>query len=108
MSDTNSCPCGSSTDFTNCCLPFIQGKKQPSTAEELLRSRYTAFTRGEIDYILSTHHSRTRKDIKRDEIEDWSKNSEWLGFKILQKEAGQATDQQGTIIFGAKYRAEGK
>src|SRR5690349_2990111 len=108
MSETNFCPCGSQLELTNCCLPLIEGKRQPTTAEELLRARYTAFTRADVDYVLSTHHSRTRHEVKREEIEDWSKNSEWLGLKIVQKEAGQADDSQGTIIFSAHYRAEGK
>jgi SEC-C motif-containing protein len=102
------CPCGSELEIQNCCLPFIQGKKKPSTAEELLRSRYTAFTRGEIDYILETHHSKTRHEIKREEIEEWANQSEWLGLKIVQKEAGEAKDETGTIVFCAGYRADGK
>src|SRR4051794_8678717 len=103
MSDTNFCPCGSEIELEKCCLPLIQGTKQAITAEELLRARYTAFTRGDVDFVLSTHHSRTRHEIKREEIEDWSKNSEWLGLKIVQVEAGKKEDQQGTIIFAAHY-----
>jgi SEC-C motif-containing protein len=108
MSVTNLCPCGSELDLVKCCLPILEGKKLASTAEELLRARYTAFTQGAVDFILSTHHSKTRHEVKREEIEDWSKNSEWLGLKIVQSDAGKATDDQGTIIFGAQYRADGK
>jgi len=108
MNDTNLCPCGSGTEVTTCCLPYIQGDKQPSTALDLLKARYTAFARGEVDYVLSTHHSRTRNEVKREEIEDWSKNSEWLGLKVVEVQAGQASDEKGTIIFGAHYRAENK
>lgn len=104
-STKETCPCGSELELQTCCLPYIQGKKKAVTAEELLRSRYTAFTRGEVDYILSTHHSKTRHEVKREEIEDWSKNSEWLGLKIVQKEAGEAKDETGTIVFCAGYRA---
>jgi SEC-C motif-containing protein len=106
MSDTNSCPCGSEVHLEDCCLPFIQGTKNPTTALELLRARYTAFTRGDVDYILTSHHSRTRKDVKREEIEDWSKNSDWLGLNIAEVEGGAAHDQKGTIVFCAKYRAD--
>lgn len=74
----------------------------------LLRARYTAFALGYIDFIVSTHHSRTRHEVKREEIEDWSKNSQWLGLKIVEKEAGNEKDQTGTIIFGAKYQSEGE
>ena len=104
----NLCPCGSGTELTSCCLPFIQGKKKAVAAEDLLRSRYTAFTRGDIDFILSTHHTRTRSEVKREEIEDWSKSSKWIGLKIVQKEAGQSSDNQGTIVFCAQYAADGK
>lgn len=102
------CPCGSETQLENCCLPLIQGKKKPTTAEDLLRSRYTAFTRGDVDYILETHHSKTKADVKREEIEEWSKSSEWLGLRVVQKEAGEASDSQGTIVFCAGYKADGK
>lgn len=108
MPVTNLCPCGSTNNLIDCCLPIIQGKKNATTAEELLRARYTAFTRGEIDFILSSHHTRTRTEVTRDEIEDWSKNSEWLGLNVVQIEAGKNTDQQGIIVFSAKYKADGK
>jgi SEC-C motif-containing protein len=104
MSLTNNCPCGSEIDLSQCCLPVIQGKQEAPTAEKLLRARYTAFTRGDVDFILETHHSRTRHDVKRKEIEDWSKNSEWLGLKIVQSDAGKETDQTGIIIFSAQYK----
>src|SRR3989344_5323509 len=108
MSDTNLCPCGSKLNLDVCCLPLIQGMKQALTAEVLLRARYTAFTRGDVDYILNTHHSKTRHEVKKDEIEEWSKGSEWLGLKVVQIESGQPQDTQGTIIFGAHYRTDGK
>lgn len=104
----NVCSCGSGVELNACCLPLIEGKRAASTAEELLRSRYTAFTRGSIDYILETHHSKTRHEVKREEIEEWSKNSKWLGLKIVQKEAGQPKDEKGTLIFCALYAVEGK
>jgi len=108
MSDTNLCPCGTQQNLTDCCLPVIQGARTAKTAEELLRARYTAFTQGTVDFILSSHHSRTRNDVKRDEIEDWSKNSEWLGLKIVECQQGQANDSKGEIIFSATYRPKGK
>jgi SEC-C motif-containing protein len=107
--NTQLCPCGSQVQYADCCAPFISGKKTPKTAEELLRARYTAFTKGEVDYVLSTHHSKTAGDVKREEIEDWSKNSEWLGLKVVQVEAGKAEDDKATIVFCASYNdANGK
>ena len=108
MSDTNTCPCGSGNELTACCLPLIQGKRAALTAKELLQARYTAFTKGEVNFILTSHHSKTRKDVKEEEIADWSKNSEWLGLKIVQEEGGKEGDQTGTLVFSAHYRADGK
>jgi len=104
MSDTNTCPCGSEIELKTCCLPLIQGTKRPETAEDLLRARYTAFTRNDVDFILSSHHSRTRDEVTREEIEDWAKNSVWLGLKVVQLEAGKKEDTQGTIVFAAHYK----
>src|SRR5271168_1311256 len=103
-----SCACGSERSLESCCLPLIQGKRQPSTAEELLRARYTAFTRGDVDFIVDTHHSKTKKEVNRKEIEEWSKESEWHGLKIVEKEAGQAGDEEGLISFCAEFSAQGK
>jgi SEC-C motif-containing protein len=108
MSETQLCPCGSEKALSDCCLPYLEGKASPPTAEALLRSRYTAFTRGEVDYILDSHHSRTREQVKREEIEEWAKGSEWQGLKILQTDRGQAADEEGTVAFHARYTANGK
>ena len=108
MLETNHCPCGLKSSLEKCCLPIIQGKQQPKTAEQLLRARYTAFTLGEVPFILASHHSKTRHEVKEDEITDWSKNSKWLGMKIHHIEGGSETDSKGTIVFSASYVAEGK
>ncbi len=104
----NSCPCGSNQPLASCCLPVIQGKRKAATAEELLRARYTAFTRGDVDFVLSSHHSTTVHEVSRDEIAQWSKDSKWLGLQIAQIDKGTASDEDGTIIFCARYESEGK
>nr|WP_316226808.1 SEC-C metal-binding domain-containing protein [Bradyrhizobium sp. SZCCHNS3052] len=40
------CPCGSGLPYDRCCGPYLDGDDQPPTAEALMRSRYTAYTRG--------------------------------------------------------------
>lgn len=102
------CPCGSGQKLEACCLPIIQGKRKAATAEQLLRARYTAFTRADVDFVLHSHHPDTAAEVKRDEIADWAKGSEWIGLQILQQEAGQEKDEQGTIIFRALYRDKTK
>jgi len=102
------CPCGSQKAYESCCGEFISGKKAPPTAEALLRSRYTAFVKGEIDYILSTHDAETRDQVKRDEIESWAKESSWLGLEILQIHPEAADGNEAMIDFMARYETDGK
>jgi SEC-C motif-containing protein len=104
-SASKSCPCGSEKSFASCCQPIIQGKAKAETAEQLMRARYTAFTTQDIDFILETHHPKTRNEVPREDVEKWSKGSEWLGLRILQTEAGQKGDEQGVVYFQAQYRA---
>jgi len=105
---TKNCPCTSGKTYGNCCQPIQTGNATAKTAEDLLRARYTSFVTGHIDFILATHHSSTSHDVNREEITTWSKDSEWKGLDVLQKEAGEATDETGTIVFHAKYALEGK
>ena len=48
------CPCCSDKSFLDCCQPFILGLKKPSSPEELMRSRYSAYANCEVDYLYNT------------------------------------------------------
>ncbi len=50
------CPCGTELTYSNCCEMFIRGKQLPETAEGLMRSRYTAYLTGAVDYLVATRH----------------------------------------------------
>ncbi len=101
------CPCLSDLDFDVCCGPFLSGKEQPGTALALMRSRYTAFTRAEIDYIKSTHDPETRDEFSEDDTREWATNAEWLGFEVLKTEAGGPEDDTGIVEFVAHYQLQG-
>lgn len=98
------CPCGLGASLETCCGPFIDGKKLPRTAEELMRSRYTAFALHKIDYIMDTHHPDTVAQVDRKNTEQWSQQAEWLGFELLGIENGQAQDSEGMVEFVARYK----
>ncbi|SVD70987.1 uncharacterized protein METZ01_LOCUS423841, partial [marine metagenome] len=36
------CPCGTEFPYTDCCGPLIRGASPADTAEDLMRSRFTA------------------------------------------------------------------
>ena len=49
------CPCCSGKPYETCCKPFHQGKL-PKTAQQLMRSRYSAYALNIPDYIIETTH----------------------------------------------------
>lgn len=97
------CPCGSTTAYATCCEPRIRGVAPAETAEALMRARYSAFTKQEIDFILATVLPEQRKKIDRTTVEQWSKHSTWKSFEIVAKEGGQPSDDEGFVEFVAKY-----
>lgn len=100
------CPCGSGNNYSDCCEKFINGEKA-ETAEQLMRSRYVAYTQANIDYIEKTHDTATRKELDLDVAKQWAEGSEWISLEIVRTEAGQADDDQGLVEFKAHYRVKG-
>jgi SEC-C motif-containing protein len=103
-----SCPCGQSLEYEKCCAPYHKGEEQAETAEILMRSRYSAFSKQNIDYIEKTHNPNKREEFNRDETDSWSKNAVWHGLEILKTEQGGKADEQGTVEFMATYDLDGK
>ena len=97
------CPCGSGLKYTECCGRFIAGDETPQTAEALMCSRYTAYTKSDFDYLLATWHSSTRPDNL-----DEKSSQQWIGLKILHTEAGQTDDSEGVVEFIARYKINGR
>jgi SEC-C motif-containing protein len=101
------CPCGSKKEFEECCKPYLNGEVLPETAEQLMRSRYTAFTQVHVDYIKKTLAPESRKDFDPKETENWAKNAIWKGLKILSTKDGGATDKKGVVEFVATFEQDG-
>ncbi|MBP9681839.1 MAG: YchJ family protein [Bacteriovorax sp.] len=105
---SKTCACGSEKSYKECCEPYLLGTQKPSTAEQLMRSRYTAFAVGEMDYIYNTHHESTRKGLDMDGVKSWALNSEWLGLEILGTDKGSEKDSEGQVEFRCKFNFNGK
>ena len=108
MESASLCPCGTEKTYGACCEPFIKGTQNPATAEELMRSRYTAFAVGEIAYLKSSLAPEEQKTFDMKSTIEWSKKSTWLGLDIMEVKKGGANDKDGTIEFTAKYSFDGK
>lgn len=100
------CPCGrTNSALSQCCGPYLVGQQVAPTAEALMRSRYTAFTMGNIDYLTRTHHPSTRTMGDRAALEQSIQNTTWLGLTILDRQQGQPDDTTGIVEFVARYES---
>ncbi len=101
------CPCGSGRTHAECCGPYLAGERWPETAEALMRARYSAFATGNVDFIHDSYDPGSRDELDRQQTETWSKQSEWLGFELIDSEGGGVDEDTGTIEFIAHYKLQG-
>lgn len=75
----------------------------PLTAEDLMRSRYTAYTLGHESYLLATwHHSSRPKSL---ELANQPAHK-WLGLTI--KHHKQNAPDEAMVEFVARYKVNGR
>lgn len=100
-----SCPCGSGKSYAACCEPIIKGTSPATSAEALMRSRYTAYVKGAVQHIIDS----CVKDENIDETatREWSQKAEWQGLTIIRTERGTASDNDGLVEFVARYVMDG-
>lgn len=101
------CPCTRGVSYDACCGPLLRRDAVAETPEALMRARYTAYTQGDIDFIVESHDPETADQVDRDASTSWSKKAEWLGLDIVSTEGGGPSDDRGQVEFVAHYRMEG-
>ena len=92
------CPCGSGLDYSGCCEPLHLGAAA-STAQALMRSRFSAFALGLDGYLLSSWHPSTRPATL--DIDD---GTTWRKLQIVDTVAGGPDDETGVVEFRASFR----
>jgi SEC-C motif-containing protein len=98
------CPCGSGLDYAGCCEPLITRQTQAETALALMRSRYTAYATGAVEYIKDTTHPDQSKDFDERSTRSWSRKSVWTGLEVVETVKGGHGDTEGEVEFVAHYR----
>lgn len=99
---SNQCPCGSEKNYDKCCELYHSGSSKPETAETLMRARYSAFAKGQIDFIENTHIPGT-EDFDREEAQKWAETSTWKGLHIVSTQKGNPEHSDGVVEFKAVY-----
>lgn len=102
------CPCGSGKTYAACCEKIISGTVLASTAELLMRARYSAYVKHEIQFIAdSCLRQDGETDIDMDETRKWSEDSDWQGLTIHSVKDGGPDDSEGIVEFSAHYSRKG-
>ncbi|NNP72500.1 preprotein translocase subunit SecA [Acinetobacter defluvii] len=96
------CPCGSSLKYSECCQPLHLGQKKAESAEQLMRSRYSAFAKQKIDYIVKTTALGQQQALDVKAIADWSKANQWLKLEVVQAQE-KIDKNHAQVEFKAHY-----
>lgn len=94
------CPCLSGLPYAGCCGHLHAGEATAQTAEQLMRSRFSAFAVGDAAYLLATWHPTTRParlDLDADRT--------WYRLDILATRSGGPFDTAGVVEFEAFHHS---
>lgn len=100
------CPCRSSEadvlTYAACCQPWHDGLDagvHATTPEALMRSRYSAYVVGLIDYLLATWHPSTAPgELELSPVK-------WIGLEVRHAET---SGEAGVVEFIARCRVNGR
>lgn len=96
------CPCDSGQPYAECCGPWHKGMDASvyaPTPEALMRSRYSGYVLGLLDYLLFTWHPSTAPgDLELSPVK-------WLGLEVR---SAVAAGDAGIVEFVARCRDSGK
>jgi SEC-C motif-containing protein len=101
------CPCGGGR-YGRCCRPLHRQERAAVSAEQLMRSRYSAFALAELDHLLRTQPSSEPLLQRRRSLEASCRQLRWCGLEIVATEGGGPTDLEGTVTFVARYSVGGQ
>ena len=94
------CPCCSQKSYDNCCKPFHTKEKFPATAEELMRSRFSAFAIPNGEYLMETTLPSKRKLHNSKDLQEWGEQNSWTKLEIVK------TSGKNLVEFKAHYNDE--
>ena len=97
------CACGSGAGYVDCCQPYHNGSAAAPTAVALMRSRYSAFVHGEIDYLVETTLPTKRTGDLRSKYRSTYESIRWVGLKVVGVSQGEPLDKTGKVEFKASY-----
>ncbi|NTV50759.1 MAG: YchJ family protein [Geobacteraceae bacterium] len=101
------CPCGSGNPYSECCEPIISGDRLATTAEQLMRARYSGYVFAKMDFIFDSTHPDHRDGYDHNGTKEWAETAEWQGLEIISTKKGGADDSIGEVEFIARFSEKG-
>jgi len=99
------CFCGSQQGYTQCCERLHLARQQHLTldysAAELMRSRFSAFCNGNIDYLVDSLYPESRSNDDHKQIQRTLENTHWLSLRVIEHTV--VTDLSAEVEFIAFY-----
>ena len=108
MNLNQDCPCNSNKTYGACCYDFHSGKSPASSAEALMRSRYSAYVLGISDYVVKTTHPKFRGKDFKENIKNWMNQTRWTDLEVLEVSEGLLDDEMGEVEFVAEFILDGQ
>jgi len=98
------CPCGTGRPYETCCGPLLAGQRKAASAEELMRSRFTAHVANDERYLHQTHQPTA--NLPYVEQGDGLDPVAWSRLVVHAHELGRTPDL-AFVDFSAFYAVEG-
>ncbi|OOF69897.1 YchJ family protein [Rodentibacter caecimuris] len=95
------CPCQSEQPYEHCCGKFHQYINYPLSAEQLMRSRYSAYALRNTTYIIETTVPAQQSLLDKSALQNWANSTNWLKLQILNQETLSRT--QSAVEFKAFF-----
>ncbi len=94
------CACGTGQTFADCCKPILDQKKPAATAEQLMRSRFTAHVARDYVHLHRTYAKTSKEPYVAEEGEG---GRDWTRLVIHSHDLGTKPDM-AFVDFTAYYR----
>jgi SEC-C motif domain protein len=103
------CPCGKNNLlYIDCCKLIHEDIYKALTAEDLMRSRYSAFVLCNGDYLLESHSIKFKDPSNIHNTIRWARSVAWNRLEIISKTNGIENDTHGTVEFKAFFKEKNK
>lgn len=91
---------------TDCCHPFLIKALKPDTAEQLIRSRNSAFCTKNIEHLFFAHHPSKRDPNEMESLSKTAHEIQWMGLIVLKTGTDPVDPKLESAEFAAFHKTK--